>query len=93
MIYFFSLSVMGFVCHHGLKIPVMVNLGVNVTDKNCEAIFLADSSCRVSLLGRSCFYALDTSVNLFENIINKIVTFPFQAAFNKVKDKERTCIM
>ena len=71
----------------------MVNLGVNVTDKNCEAIFLADSSCRVSLLGRSCFYAPNPPINLLENVVNKVVTFLFQAAFNKVKDKERVCII
>jgi hypothetical protein len=35
----------------------IVNLPVNVADKKIKAIFLADSSCRVSLLGRSCFYA------------------------------------
>jgi hypothetical protein len=58
-----------------------------------KAIFLADSSCRVSLLGRSCFYALDLLINRLENIINKIVTFQFQAAFNEVKDKERACII
>jgi hypothetical protein len=71
----------------------MINLAANVADKRFNAIFLADSSCRVSLLGRSCFYALDLPINRLENISNKIVTFPFQAAFNKVKNKERTCII
>ena len=32
---------------------------LNVADKSIKAIFLADSSCRVSLLDRSCFFALD----------------------------------
>ena len=50
---------MAFVVSFGRKIFLrMINLLINVADMNIKAIFLADSSCRVSLLGRSCFYAL-----------------------------------
>ena len=59
MIYYFSCWNMAFVVSFGRKIFLrMINLLINVADKNFKAIFLADSSCRVSLLGRSCFYAL-----------------------------------
>jgi hypothetical protein len=38
-----------------------VNEVINIADNDLKAIFLADSSCRVSLLGRSCFYAPNPS--------------------------------
>jgi hypothetical protein len=53
----------------------MINLAANVADKGFKAIFLADSSCRVSLLGRSCFFAPNPPIDQLEDIANKVVTF------------------
>ena len=60
MIYYFSLpAILCLLSDPGVKIFLrIVNLLVNVADKNIKAIFLADSSCRVSLLDRSCFFII-----------------------------------
>jgi len=68
-------------------------LGVNVVDNSLKAIFLADSSCRVSLPGRSCFYAPNPLINRLEDLANKVVTFLFLAAFSSMKDKEKICMI
>jgi hypothetical protein len=77
------------VCRQGTNFfGVVINLAVDVADKNTKAIFLADSSCRVSLLGRSCFFALNPPINRSIDISNKVVTFLFCAAFNIMKTRK-----
>jgi hypothetical protein len=76
MIYYFSSCNLAFVESFRSKIFLrIINLPLNVADKKSKAIFLADSSCRVSLLGRSCFYAPNPLVTMLEDIANKVVTF------------------
>ena len=94
MIYYFSCCNIAFLEPSGSKNFLrIINLLLNVVDKNLKAIFLADSSCRVSLLGRSCFYAPIPPIARSEYITNKVVTFLPLAAFNTLEDKERICIV
>ena len=76
MIYYFSCWNRAFLESFESKYFLrIINLLLDVADKNFKAIFLADSSCRVSLLGRSCFYAPNPPVTLLKDITNKVVTF------------------